>query len=328
MARCLFCRVEKSTITEEHIFPAALGGTLVVKDCVCDTCNHGFSKFEQPLAVELTPLRNLLQIPNRTGKVPATSAKAKTATEEFDAKVRGDGTVQLKPLIRKIETAEGKKEIEYRFLTPRAKEKLAKEAKEKGWQLIETGPGEPVQAEIHVGGDLEEIGSSNGLRTAAKIAYVGMTCKTGLQFASSDVFIDVRKYIMDGTGEEISRLFVNIGYMDAVQQGPHQHSLTLAARKDKGRIDAIVRLFGWLCYFVVLSKTYSGPDFCETIVFDAYRGERNGILLARADAEILQTEDVLTNASTVWDNLFESGSVYCEYLEEAIHAKYTKTKPC
>jgi hypothetical protein len=103
--------------------------------------------------------------------------------------------------------------------------------------------------------------------------------------------------------------------------------LALAARNDKGRIDAIFRLFGWLCYFVVLSNAYSGPDFCETIVFDAYRGERNGILLAKEDAEILQTEDVLTNNATVWDNVFESGSVYCEYLEEDIHAKYTKAKP-
>jgi hypothetical protein len=258
------------------------------------------------------------------GKVPDAYATAKTPTKEYEAKVKGDGTVQIKPVVTKVVTLEGKREFLHQFVTPRAKEKLLKEAQEKGYEFIETGPGEPVQAEIHLGGDLEEIGSSNGLRTAAKIAYVGMTYKTGPKFASGDAFNNIRKFIVDGTGKGLSRLFVNTAYMDAVQQGPHQHSLTLAARKDKARVDAIVRLFGGLCYFVVLSSTYSGPDICETVVFDAHRGQRNGILLANHIAELLQTEDVLTNASTVWENLDESGSFYCKYLEAAVRAKYSK----
>jgi len=35
---------------------------------------HGNSKFEQALAVELTPIGMLLQIPDRYGKVPHTAA--------------------------------------------------------------------------------------------------------------------------------------------------------------------------------------------------------------------------------------------------------------
>jgi hypothetical protein len=134
----------------------------------------------------------------------------------------------------------------------------------------------------------------------------------------------VRKFIVEGVGDGISHLFLNVGYMEAVQQGPHQHSIAVAARKDKGRIDAIVRLFGGLSYFVVLSSNYSGPDFCETIVFDAHRGERNGVLQSSHDAELLQTEDVLTSALTVWNDLAESGAFYCKYLETAIEAKRQK----
>src|SRR4030081_3543578 len=64
MPQCLFCLKEGEgdavRFTDEHIFPAALGGNLVVKDGSCDGCNHGNSKFEQALAVELTPMRMLL----------------------------------------------------------------------------------------------------------------------------------------------------------------------------------------------------------------------------------------------------------------------------
>jgi hypothetical protein len=49
MAQCLFCLKEgegsEVHFTDEHIFPAALGGKLVVKDGSCDGCNHGNSKF-------------------------------------------------------------------------------------------------------------------------------------------------------------------------------------------------------------------------------------------------------------------------------------------
>jgi len=321
MTVCIFCLQDREDITDEHVFPAALGGTLVVQDCVCAECNHGFSKFEQPLAQELTPLRLLLKIPDRRGKIRDTFATAKTATNEYQAKVKADGTVHLKPVVTKTVTPEGKKEYLHQFLTPKAKEKLAQEAKEKGYEFVETEPGEPIEAEIHVGGELEEIGSLNGLRVTAKIAFVGMAYKTGPKFASGEAFTDIRKFVLDGAGQGLSRQFVNTGYMAAVQQGPHQHSLTLAARKDKARVDAIVRLFGGLCYFVVLSSSYVGPDFCETIVFDAHRGQRDGILLSSPIAELLQTEDVLTNPATVWDDVVASGTQFCSFLEAAIAAK-------
>jgi len=55
MPQCLFClREEKGDsghFTDEHVFPAALGGNLIVRDGSCDVCNHGNSKFEQALAV-------------------------------------------------------------------------------------------------------------------------------------------------------------------------------------------------------------------------------------------------------------------------------------
>ena len=69
------------------------------------------------------------------------------------------------------------------------------------------------------------------------------------------------------------------------------------------RVDAIVRLFGELTYFVVLSDHHDGADFCTTLVYDAHRGEENGMLFAHEQAEILQMEDAATSEDTVWNDL-------------------------
>jgi hypothetical protein len=192
----------------------------------------------------------------------------KTKDKEYAARVTGDGKVRVKPIVEVV-TTEGKREYWHKFATERQKEKLRREAKEKGREFIETGPGEPEQAEVQLGGELEAIGSEPGLRTASKIACVGLAHVAGVKLATTDAFNEVRAYVREGVGKPTSRLFVNEHFMGAVQQGPHQHSLIIAGRHDKGRVDAIVRLFGGLCYFVQLSEHYGGADFSTTLVYDA-----------------------------------------------------------
>jgi len=326
MPQCIFCLKEFEELTDEHVFPAALGGVLVLKNSVCAVCNNGFSKFEQPLATELTPLRLLLQIPDRRGEIPQAAATVKTQDKEYAARVTGDGKVQFKPIVAEVMTTEGKKEYWYKFATERQKDKLRQEAKEKGHQFIETGPGKPEEAEVHLGGELEAIGSEAGLRTTSKIAYVGVAHIAGAKLAMNDSFSEVRAYVREGTSKPSSRLFVNERFMEAVQQGPHQHSLIVAGRHDKGRVDAIVRLFGGLCYFVQLSEHYGGADFFATLVYDAHRGEANGILQSHVDAEILETEDVLSSVETVWDDLPASGERFCNFLESEIRSRMERDR--
>jgi hypothetical protein len=324
MRKCIFCLKERE-LTDEHVFPAALGGVLVLKESVCAVCNNGFSKFEQPLAAELTPIRLILQIPDRRGEIPQAAATVKTQDKEYEARVKGDGRVQLKPIIE-ITMDEGVKEVWYKFATERQKEKLRQEAREKGRQFIETGPGKPEDAEVHLGGELEAIGSEVGLRTASKIAYVGLAYIAGAKLATTDSFNEIRAYVLEGTGKPTSRLFVHERFMGAVQQGPHQHSLIIAGRHDKGRVDAIVRLFGGLCYFVQLSEHYGGADFVATLVYDAHRGEANDSLQSHVDAEILETEDVLTSGETVWNDLPAAGERFCNYLESEIRSKMERDR--
>jgi len=89
-------------------------------------------------------------------------------------------------------------------------------------------------------------------------------------------------------------------------------------------VDAIVRLFGELTYFVVQSDHYDGADFCNTLVDDAYRGEENGILFVHEQAELLQTEDVAASNETVWGDLEAFGKNFCAFLERAVEQKRLK----
>ena len=79
-------------------------------------------------------------------------------------------------------------------------------------------------------------------------------------------------------------------------------------------------------YFVVLSNHYDGPDICDTLVLDAYRGEVNSILQSHVDAEILETEDVATSGGTIWDDLPAFGTFFCDYLDRAVQAKMERSR--
>jgi hypothetical protein len=321
MAQCIFCLQEKETLTDEHVFPAALGGELTVKNCACAECNNSFSKFEQPLVSELGPIRYIFKIPDRYGQVPQVPATVNVGEKHYDARVKDDGKVQLKPVVTEVTASDGAREFVHQFLTEQQKQKLRQEAKEKGRQLIESGPGNPVQGEVHIGGDLKYIGSPEGLRTASKIAYVGLAFRAGSKLAMGESFGEVRSYIRDGAGEPTARLFVNERFLQGWQQGPHQHSIMFAGRRDKKRVDAIVKLFGGLSYFVKLSDHYDGADFSYTLLYDAYRGETNGILVSHEQAEIMQTEDIATSDATTWDDLAAAGKRFCEFLDQGIRNK-------
>src|SRR5271167_2998673 len=146
MPQCIFCLQEHEELTDEHVFPAALGGILVLRDSVCGECNSGFSKFEQPLVTELAPIRVLLKIPDRYGKTPQVAATVRVRDKEYGARVKSDGKVQLKPIVTEVMGIDGSREFVHQFLTERKKEEL----RQKGFQLIQSGPRNPEEGEVHI----------------------------------------------------------------------------------------------------------------------------------------------------------------------------------
>jgi hypothetical protein len=87
----------------------------------------------------------LLQIPDRYGKVPHATATIVTPEKTYDDRVKGDGSVIVKPVTEET-NEKGESEFVHRFLTDSHKEELRAQAKEKGQQLIEMGPGDPLSS--------------------------------------------------------------------------------------------------------------------------------------------------------------------------------------
>jgi hypothetical protein len=83
---CIFCRSDKN-LTNEHVFPAFMGGRLEARRASCDKCNRIFGVAEAAIKDATTPLLNLLRIKNRYGKVPNAPLRAGCPT--FRRLVRG-----------------------------------------------------------------------------------------------------------------------------------------------------------------------------------------------------------------------------------------------
>ncbi|ADI00993.1 HNH endonuclease [Syntrophothermus lipocalidus] len=120
MFRCIICLKDlpDEVASQEHIFPEALGGTLVIHE-VCRACNSRLGRFvDDPLVNNwlMQAKRMMLRLPGKSGRVPNPLEKGVLANEpgvkvryEFDA----DGKPQrlyVIPQVKKV-TVEGKERV-------------------------------------------------------------------------------------------------------------------------------------------------------------------------------------------------------------------------
>ena len=180
----------------------------------------------------------------------------------------------------------------------------------------ESAPG--AEAEVSISGMLDFINEPEMLRVVAKVAYTAFALHVGTEFALRDQFKDVRIYVRSGDGAPRATLFLNAEYVSACYQGPHMHSVVLVGRKDKRRVDAIVRLFGGLSYFVNLADNYDGADFYKTLVYDAQKGEERKTIVLNEQSEFLQVEHVTSSKDTIWNDRVKAGEFFLRFLDEAI----------
>lgn len=317
MPKCLFCRCEREELTDEHVFPAAIGGNLVVRKATCAQCNNGISKkFEQQIAGRLLHFRRLLSLRDRRGEIPAVEIAVNLKDQERRASLLPDGRTVLRPRVTEV-IHNGVVETTYENLPEADKENLRKKAKEKGWELIEEPtPGGEVEASMS--GQLDFLTSEEMLRFVTKIAYTALALRMGIAITQLDSFDEIREYIDKGGGSSPVRLFLNEAFLTGSAQGLHQHSVVLAGRNDRRRVDAIVRIFGGLCYMISLSDLYEGADFFDTLVYDSQRGEINKVLATHIQSEILQIETLQADKDTVWDDQKQAGQWFVNFVAEEI----------
>ena len=160
-------------------------------------------------------------------------------------------------------------------------------AKEKGNEFIEEAASGEKEVELSISGSLDFIGSPEVLRTSAKIAYTRLAMKMGCAFAMRNLFDHIRQYVRTGTGEVYAKLFFNEQFLTSSNQGSHQHSIVIAGRRDRCRVDAIIRLFGGLSYFVNLTNGYEGADFYDTLAYNAQEGREDKVFFQNHETEFL-----------------------------------------
>lgn len=240
--------------------------------------------------------------------------------ELLPAKLLPDGTVQLRPKTTVIRNDEGVvREVIHEHATDRLREQLRKQAEKPGWEYIEeTSPGKSGEASF--GGHLDFLTSPEALRMATKAAYTTLAYKAGLPFVRSDAFLESRKFILIGEGRTAARIFTNDRFLAYFQQRPYQHSVIVAGQNTKHTVEAVVRLFGSLCWFVTLSDDYHGADFSYTLALDAREGKVVRAFVTGLETEFNQIEDISTATDTVWDNQMVSGRSFLSSVQEADRA--------
>jgi len=135
----LFCRSNRN-LTDEHVFPAFMGGKLEVRNGSCERCNGDFGKAEAVLKEGSKPLLNLLQIENRYNVVPNAALRAEIRgldMRNLPAFMDGGGNIKLQDVVREIATEDGRLIRQGFFLNKEASDKFAERARAKGLHVIE-----------------------------------------------------------------------------------------------------------------------------------------------------------------------------------------------
>jgi hypothetical protein len=293
MSKCIFCSSTEK-LTEEHIFPVALGGCVVLARGSCTTCNSTASiRFEADFINGLALIRHLLGIKNRQGQVPNLRASVEIEGQPHAAIIKPKGKIEIPPMKMERNIDADKKEIIYRTFRQGDAEKIIAKAKSKGIEL-EDAPiadlAREVDVIVHVG--LDFIGTQSGLRTATKAAYAALAFRTGVEYALSPTFDAVRRFCRQGGTPSPARLFLNDNFQNGFRIGPHQHAIVCAGDGKTKRAHALVVYFGNLFYYVRLSDKYEGADFNWTMACDAQRDEEVKLIVREYDNEFLMLEDV------------------------------------
>jgi hypothetical protein len=315
----MFCGAENK-LTEEHVFPAFMGGELIVPNGSCCTCNGGFSADEAKIKSSTEILLNLLGIENRYGIVPSVEIPVEIHGMDMEGLIayrRGDGEMILRDVVRSSTTPDGKKTQHGFFVTKKGADKFTTKGLARGAKLIER----EVPAKIVVEGNpkmtISFAFSVETRRVVAKIALASIAYELGLPFAESPHFNKLRQV---GSAQVAKAMpvwsFADEMFMRLHTRTAHQHSVIcyLSGGMHKGW--ALVTLFGGLSYLVEVSPDYSeSKSRSFSIFYDAVSKERiNPVVLAdeqKVIGHLLNRETKFENQKATYEQWFPLFAAFC-----------------
>jgi hypothetical protein len=273
-------------LTNEHVFPAFMGGELEVRDGSCRVCNGEFGTLEAEIKENTRLLLNLLQIENRYGVVP--QARVNVEIRGMDKKgllgfVDGKGALSLSDVVTETQMPDGRKRQEGFFVSKDSADRFVERARARGQKVEELQFPRRIVVEGTYSVMLPFVFSLEVRKVVAKIALAAIAHEYGIAFALSDQFDGLRIARNAETAQDLAlRIFANELFMTVHTRTAHQHSVMcyLSAGMQKGW--ALVTLFGGLSYLVEVTSSYRERDSKQfSIFYDAATKRRiNPIVLA------------------------------------------------
>ncbi len=267
---CIFCGTEEN-LTDEHVFPAFMGGELEVPGGSCARCNGNFGVAEAALKEATTPLLNLLQIKNRYNVVPNAQLCAEIRgldLKNLPAFMDGQGNINLRDVVKEATSEDGRRLRQGFFLTNEASDRFVQRARDKGLEVIEREVPREIVIEANYTLNVHFVASLHARRVAAKIALAAIALQYGSEFALTAQFDELRHSRTKESVEDLPvRFFTNVGLMSAYIHTPYQHSVMcyLSAGMHKG--GAVVSLFGGIAYLVVVAHDYAEKESRQFSIF-------------------------------------------------------------
>lgn len=317
--QCFLCGTSNAPndFTDEHVFPASIGGELIALNATCSPCNGNCSvDFEAKFLNSVKILTNLLGIANRRGDIPSIDVTVRIDGRQFKGLLNCDGEVVLRNHAEQQSAIGGKVVKRYWLFDDESFERLQKAAAKRGERLVcEEPPAHEIEFTPESFMPLDFINSLEAKRTAAKVALTCLAAKLGQTFACSPAFDGVRKYIREGEGNS-ARLFFNQNFAVHTQAGPFQHLVLLSCDGQKHSVYAIVMFFGAMTYLVELSSMYQGADFFAQYAFDGRKRKEVPVFVGHLENERLAVEDVL-GGTTLFDDVVAVAEYGAKVIQRA-----------
>jgi len=306
---CFLCGVALPDLTDEHVFPASIGGELVAPRATCSRCNNDCSTaFEAKFLNSVKVLTSVLGIANRRGDIPSVDVTVRIAGRAFNGVLHADGELTIQNRFEQQVGENGKLVKRWWLFNDESFEQLQRAAAKRRESLITEAPnGRDIELMPESFMPLDFMNSVEAKRTAAKVALTCVAAKLGQKFACSGVFDNVREFIRKGEGSS-TRLFFNKNFATHTEAGPFQHFVILSFDAQKHTAYAIVMFFGTMTYLVQLSAVYDGIDFGALYALDARKREEIPVFVGHIENERLAVEDVLSG-----DTRFDEVTPVAEY---------------
>jgi hypothetical protein len=172
---CIFCGSDEN-LTDEHVFPAFMGGELVVRGGSCETHNAKFAVDEGVLKAATIPLLNLLRIENRYGVVPNAPLNANVRgldLKALPAFMDSGGEIRLQSVVKESISQDGRRLRQGFFLTKEEGDKFVERARAKGLTVTERSVPSEIVVEADYTLTLAWVFSAEARKVAAKVAPSG-----------------------------------------------------------------------------------------------------------------------------------------------------------